>query len=122
MCIPIVDSNIEHQLVEHGSGSSSSSSSASSSSDSSSEGPSRTDLDSGGQEAFSGSTVSATNYDSSSLSRSNKYRRVAVQIGRDVVDVDAMCSDACPVHMLSKGEYSAHTSSYVKALFLPYFC
>ena len=30
---------------------------------------------------------------------------------KEVVDVDAMSSDACPVRMLSEGEYVVHTSS-----------
>ena len=115
MCIPIVDSDIEHQLVAYGS-SSSSSSSSSNSSDSSSEGPSGADSDNGGQDVSGGSTASATDSHSSSSSgsnletpsRSKKYRRVAVHIGRDV---DAMSSDACPVRMLNEGEYSVHTSS-----------
>ena len=67
----------------------------------------------------SGSTVSADSSDSSSSSagsteiplRSKKYRRVAVHSRKEVVDVDAMSSGACPVHMLSEGEYGIHTSS-----------
>ena len=67
----------------------------------------------------SGSTVSANSSDSSSSSagsteipsRSKKYRRVAVHSRKEVVDVDAMSSDACPVRMLSEGEYGIHTSS-----------
>ena len=66
-----------------------------------------------------GSTVSADSSDSSSSSagsteipsRSKTYRRVAVHSRKEVVDVDAMLSDACPVCMLSKGEYVVHTSS-----------
>ena len=126
MRIPTVDSDIEHQLVARGSNSSSSSSSNSSSassssnsSDSSSEGPSCTDSDNGGQDVFGGSTVSATDSDLSTSSGSNtktpsgskKYRRVAVHIGKDVVDVDAMSSDACLLCMLSDGEYNVHISS-----------
>ena len=30
---------------------------------------------------------------------------------KEVVDVDAMSSDACPVRMLSEGEYNVRTSS-----------
>ena len=36
--------------------------------------------------------------------------------------MDAMSSVACPVRMLSQGEYSVHTSSYVKNSLLPFFC
>ena len=125
MCIPIVDSDIEHQLVAHGSTSSScnktssSNSSSSGSSGSSSEGPSGTDSDNGGQDVSGGSTVSATDCDSSLSSsgksesplRSKKYRCVAIHVVRRVVDVDAMSSDACPVRMLSEGEYNVRTSS-----------
>ena len=67
----------------------------------------------------SGSTASADSSDSSSSSagsteipsRSKKYRCVAVHGRKEVVDVDAMSSDACPVRMLCKGEYGVHTSS-----------
>ena len=67
----------------------------------------------------SGSTVGGDSSDSSSSSagsteipsRSKKYRRVAVHSRKEVVDVEAMSSDACPVLMLSKGEYGVHTSS-----------
>ena len=66
-----------------------------------------------------GSTVSADSSDSSSssagdtriLSRSKKSRRVAVHSRKEVVDVDAISSGACPVRMLSEGEYGVHTSS-----------
>ena len=66
-----------------------------------------------------GSTVSGDSSDSSSSSassteipsRSKKYRRVAVHSRKEVVDLDAMSSDACPVRMLSEGEYGIHTSS-----------
>ena len=106
MCIPIVDSDIEHQLVARGSGSSNSSGSISSSNNnrsssgssdsSSSEGPYGADLDNGGQnlvDVSGGSTVSAADSDSSTSSgnhieapsRSKKYRRVAVHMGKDVV-------------------------------------
>ena len=65
----------------------------------------------------SGSTVSGDSSDSSSSSagsteipsQSKKYRHVAVHSRKEVVDVDAMSSDACPVRMLSKGEYGVHT-------------
>ena len=92
MRIPIVHSDIEHQLVAHGSSSSSSNSSGNST-----EGPSGADSDNGVQDVFGGSVVSATDSDLSTSSgsntetpsRSKKYRRVAVHIGKDVVDVDA---------------------------------
>ena len=80
MCIPIVDIDIEHQLLAHGSSSSnssssssniSSSSSSSSSSDNSSEGPSGANSHNGRQDVSSGSTVSANDWDSSSSSGSN---------------------------------------------------
>ena len=62
-----------------------------------------------------GSTVSAAGSDSSSSShdspkpqlRPKKYRRTAVH----TLDVDAMSSDGCPVHMLSEGEYIIHSSN-----------
>ena len=65
------------------------------------------------------STVSANSSDSSSSSagsteippQSKKYRRVDVYSRKEVVDVDAMSSDACPVRMLSEGKYGVHTSS-----------
>ena len=66
-----------------------------------------------------GSTVRADSSDSSSSSagsteiplQSKRYRRVAVHSRKEVVDVDAVLSDACPVRMLSEGEYVVHTSS-----------
>ena len=66
-----------------------------------------------------GSTASADSSDPSFSSagsteipsRSKKYRHVAVHSRKEVVDVDAMSSDACPVRMLSEGEYVVHTSS-----------
>ena len=66
-----------------------------------------------------GSTVSADSSDSSSSSassteipsRSKKYHRVTAYSRKEVVDVDAMLSDACPVRILSEGEYSVNTSS-----------
>ena len=120
--VPIVDSDIEQQLVcPRGSGSSSSNSSnssnsssrssSSSSSDSgSSSSPEDNDSDDDAVHLSGASTVSAS--DSSSSSSDNpepqpqpkKYRHV-------VVDVDAMSSDGCPVEMLSEGEYSIHSSS-----------
>ena len=123
MRIPIGDSDIEHQLVAHGSRNSGScsnnSSIISSSSDRSNEGPRGVDLDYGGQDVSGGSTVSANDSDSSSSSGSNteipwqskKYRLVAVHIGKEVVDVDAMSSDACPVRILSEGDHNVDTSS-----------
>ena len=67
----------------------------------------------------SGSTISADSSDSSSSlagsteipPRSRKYCRVTVHSRKEVVDVDAMSSDACPVRMLSEGEYGVHTLS-----------
>ena len=35
--------------------------------------------------------------------------------------MDAMSSDACPVRMLSEGEYDVHTSSERQTLFLLFF-
>ena len=67
-----------------------------------------------------GSTVSAAESDSSSSSydssepqpQPKKYRRTAVHSqGERVLDVDAMPSDGCPVHMLSEGEYNIHNSN-----------
>ena len=114
--VPIVDSDIEQQLVcPRGSGSSSSNSSSSSSSSSSSDSgssssPQDNDSDDDAVHLSGASTVSASG--SSSASSDNpeaqpqpkKYRCV-------VVDVDAMSSDGCPVQMLSEGEYSFHSSS-----------
>ena len=123
--VPIVDSDIEKQLVcPRGSASSSSSSSSSSSNSSSNSdsgcSSSREDNDSDDDDVHlsGGSTVSAL--DSSSSSSDNpepqpqpkKYRRVVVHShGGGVVDVDAMSSDGCPVQMLSEGEYNIHSSS-----------
>ena len=36
--------------------------------------------------------------------------------------MDAMSSDACPVRMLSEGEYSVHTLCEGQTLFLLFFC
>ena len=67
-----------------------------------------------------GSTVSAAGSDSSSSSHDSpkpqlqpkKYRRMAVHSqGERVLDVDAMSSDGCPVHMLSEGEHKIHNSN-----------
>ena len=114
--VPIVDSDIEQQLVcPHGSrgnsSNSSSSSSSSSSNDSgSSSSPEDNDSDDDAVHLSGASTVSASDYSSSSSDnpepqpQAKKYRRV-------VVDVDAMSSDGCPVQMLSEGEYSIHSSS-----------
>ena len=55
-------------------------------------------------------------------SQSKKYRRAAVHSQKEVVEVDAMSSDACLVRMLSEGEYGVHTSSKGQTLFLPFFC
>ena len=115
MCIPIVDSDIEHQLEAPGSCNSRGSSTSSSNGDSSSEAPAGNDSDN----ISGGSTVSANDSDSSSSpgsntetpSRSKKYRRVVVHSGKEVVEVGAMSSDACSVRMLSEGEYNVHTSS-----------
>ena len=68
----------------------------------------------------SGSTVSASadSSDSSSssagsteITRSKKHRCVVVHSRKEVVDVDAMSSDSCPVRMLREGEYGVHISS-----------
>ena len=123
--VPFVDRDIEQQLVRpRGSGSSSSSSSSSSSGRSSSSdsgsSSSREDNDSDDDAVhLSGaSTVSASNSSSSSgdnpepQPQPKKYRRVVVHsLGGEVVDVDAMSSDGCPVQMLSEGEYIIHSSS-----------
>ena len=126
---PIVDSDIQHQLVfPNGSSStSSSSSSASSSSNSSSSSDNGSssnpeDDDSEDDDVYvsGGSTVSAAWSDSSSSSHDSpepqpqpkKHGRTAVHsLGERVLDVDAMSSDGCPVHMLSAGEYSIHSSN-----------
>ena len=47
-----------------------------------------------------------------------KYRRTAVHSqGERVLDVDAMSSDGCPVHMLSEGEYNIHNSNKGQVFF-----
>ena len=116
--VPIVDSDIEQQLVcPRGSGSSSSNSSSSSDSGSSSS-PEDNDSDDDAVHLSGVSTVSAS--DSSSSSNDNpepqpqpkKYRRVVAHSpGGGVVDVDAMSSDGCPVQMLGEGGYIIHSSS-----------
>ena len=67
-----------------------------------------------------GSTVSATGSDSPSSFHNSpepqpqpkKYRCTGVRSqGELVLDVDAMSSDGYPVHMLSEGEYSIHSSN-----------
>ena len=118
--VPIVDSDIEHQLV-FPKGNSSSSSSSSSSSDIGSSGSPKDD-DSKDDDVYvsSGSTVSAAASNSSSSSHDSpepqpqpkKYRRTVVHSqGERVLDVHAMPSDGCPVHMLSEGECSIHSSN-----------
>ena len=120
--IPIVDSDIEHQLVfPQGSSSSNSNSSSNiNTSDSgSSSKPENDDSDDEDMYMSGGSTVSAGGLDSSSSSHDSpepqpqpkKYWRTAVHSeGKRVLDVDAVSRDGCPVHMLSEGEYSIHGS------------
>ena len=119
-CVPIVDSDIEKQLVcPRGSGSSSTSSSCCSSCDSGcSSSPEDNDSDDDDVHLSGGSTVSASESSSSSSDnpvpqpQPKKYRRVVVHSpGGGVVDVDAMSSDGCRVQMLSEGEYNIHSSS-----------
>ena len=130
--IPIVDSDIEHQLVfPKGSSSSSSrsrrnnnssrsSSNRSSSSGGSSSSPKNDNLEEDDVYISGGSTVSAAGLVSSSSSHDSpepqpqpkKCRRTVVHSeGERVLDVDAMSSDGCPVHMLSEGEYNIHSSN-----------
>ena len=128
---PIVDSDIEQQLVfPKGSSSTSSSSrrniisSSSNSSSSSSDGgccssPENDDFEDDDVYVSGGSTISGAGSDSSSSHDSpepqpqpKKYRCTAVHSqGERVLDVDAMSSDGCPVHMLSEGEYNIHSSN-----------
>ena len=123
--VPIVDSDIERQLVfPKGSSSSSSSSGSSSSSSSStsnggsSSSPENDDSEDDVVHASGGSTVSGVGSHSSSSPHDSpepqpkKYRRTAVhsQTGR-VLEVDGVLSDGCPVHMLSEGEYNIHSSN-----------
>ena len=82
----------------------------------------------------SGSTVSADSSDLSSSSagsteipwRSKKYRRVALHSRKEVVDVDAMLSDACPVRMLKRrGVRRSHfelRTNFVLAFFCMCLC
>ena len=47
-----------------------------------------------------------------------KYRHTAIHShGERVLDVDAMSSDGCPVHMHSEGEYSIHNSNEGQVFF-----
>ena len=118
--VPIVDSDIEQQLVFPEGGSSSSSSNSSSSDGGSSSRPENDDSEDDDVYVSGGSTVSAAGSDSSSSShdspepqpQSKKYRRTVVHSqGEWVLDVDAMSSNGCPVHMLNEGEYSLHSSN-----------
>ena len=131
--VPIVDSDIEHQLVFPKGSSSSSSSMSSSSSRSSDSGSSSSPEDDDSEDddlyVSGGPIVSAARSDSSSSSRDGpepqpqpkKYQRMAVHShGERVLDVDAMSSDGCPVHMLSEGEYSIHSSNLGQVFFC--FC
>ena len=126
--IPIVDSDMQQHLVfpkgnsssiSGSSGDSSSSSNSSSSSSSSSNSSSSSSSDGGSSSSpenddsedddvymSSGSTISAVGSHSSSSSHDSLEPQP--QPNR-VLDVDAMSSDGCPVHMLSEGEYSIHS-------------
>ena len=111
--IPIVDSDIEHQLAFPLGSRSSSSGNNSNSSSSSSDSHVNDDCDDEDVYMSGGSTVSAGGSNSSSSDnpkpqpQRKNHRCVAAHSPADqVVDVDAMSSDGCPVHMLSKGEYS----------------
>ena len=120
-CVPIIDSDIEQQLVCPRSNGSSSSSNRSSSNSSDSECSSSfeyNDSDDDDVHLSGGSTVSASGSSSSSSDnpepqpQPKKYRRMVVHSPRGgVVDVDGMSSDGCPVQMLSEGEYNIHSSS-----------
>ena len=120
--VPIVDGDIEQQLVfPKGSTSSMSSGSSSSSNEGgSSSSPKNDDFEDDDVYVSGGSTVSAARSGSSSSSHDSlepqlqpeKYRRTAVHSQRErVLHVDAMSSDGCPVHMLSEGEYNIHSSN-----------
>ena len=115
--VPIVDSDIKQQLV-FPKGNSSSSCCCSDGGSSSS-----LEIDDSEEDdvyVSCGSTVSATGSDFSSSSHESlepqpqpkKYRCTAVHSQEErVLDVDAMSSDGCPVHMLSEGEYNIHSSN-----------
>ena len=118
--VPVVDSDIEHQLVFPKGNSSSSSSSSSNSDSGSSSSPEDDDSEDDNVYVSGCSTVSAAGADFSSSSHDSpkpqpqpkKYRRRAVHSqGEQVLDVDAMSSDGCLVHMLSEGEYNIHSSN-----------
>ena len=118
--VPIVDSDIEHQVVfPKGNSSSSSSSNSSNSGGGSVSSPEDDDSEDDDVYVSGGSTISAAGSDCSSSSHDSpepqpqptKYRRTAVHSqGGQVLDVDAMSSDGCPVHILSEGEYIIHSS------------
>ena len=80
-----------------------------------------------------GCTVNADGCDSSSSSagsteipsRSKKYRLVAVHSRKEVVDVDATSSDACPVHMLTYAKRRGVRRSHFELrtnFILAFFC
>ena len=113
--VPIVHSDIEQQLVFlKGSTSSISSDGGSSSS------VENDDCEDDDMYMSGGSTASAAWSDSSSSSHDSpepqlqpkKYRCTAVHSqGEQVLAVDAMSSDGCPVHKLTEGEYSIQSSN-----------
>ena len=124
--VPIVDGDIEHQLVfPKGSNSSTSSTSSNSSSSSSSDSGSSSSSEDDCSEdddvyVSGGSTISAAGSDSSSSShvsleprpQPKKYRRTAVHSqGERVLDVEAISSDGCPVHMPGEGKYIIDSSN-----------
>ena len=68
-------------------------------------------VSSGSTVSDAGSHFASSSHDSPEPQpQPKKYRRTAVHSqGERVLDVDAMSSDACPVNMLSEGEYNIHS-------------
>ena len=46
---------------------------------------------------------------------------MAVHIGKQVMHVDAICIDACPMRVFSEGEYNVRTSNEIETVLLPFF-
>ena len=128
---PIVDSDIEHQLLfsegSSSAGSSSSSSKNNNTGDSgSSSSPEDDDSKDGGVYVSGGYTASAAGSDASSSfdyspepqPQPKKYLCTALhRQGGQVLDVDAMSTDGCPVHMVGEGEYNIHSSNWGQVFF-----
>ena len=127
----LAPSHQEETFSRGGSSSTSTSSTSSTSSNNnndsgSSSSPEIDDSDDDDANMSSGSTASSGGSDCASSSHDspqaqpqpNKYRRTVVHSQRErVLDVDAMSSDGCPVHMLCEGEYSIHRSNEGQVFF-----